>query len=97
MKDFLVYALRRIVMVIPFLIGLTILAFALGVLSPGDPAIAALTMDGTSEPTEAEILAMQHSMGLDRPYWVQYLSWLSSAVVGNLGVSYLTHKPVRMS
>ena len=94
MKDFLVYALRRIVMVIPFLIGLTILAFALGVLSPGDPAIAALTMDGTSEPTEAEILAMQHSMGLDRPYWVQYLSWLSSAVVGNLGVSYLTHKPV---
>lgn len=94
MKDFLVYAFRRILMVIPFLIGLTILAFALGVLSPGDPAIAALTMDGTSEPTEAEILAMQHSMGLDRPYWVQYLSWLSSAVVGDLGVSYLTHKPV---
>ncbi len=94
MKDFLVYAFRRILMVIPFLIGLTILAFALGVLSPGDPAIAALTMDGTSEPTEAEILAMQHSMGLDRPYWVQYLSWLSSAVVGDLGVSYLTQKPV---
>lgn len=94
MKDFLVYAFRWILMVIPFLIGLTILAFALGVLSPGDPAIAALTMDGTSEPTEAEILAMQHSMGLDRPYWVQYLSWLSSAVVGDLGVSYLTHKPV---
>lgn len=94
MRNFLLYAFRRILMLVPFLIGLTILAFALGVLSPGDPAVAVLTMDGSSEPTEAEILAMRHSMGLDRPYWVQYLSWLSGAVTGNLGVSYLTHKPV---
>lgn len=94
MRNFLLCAFRRILMLVPFLIGLTILAFALGVLSPGDPAVAVLTMDGSSEPTEAEILAMRHSMGLDRPYWVQYLSWLSGAVTGNLGVSYLTHKPV---
>ena len=94
MRNFLLYAFRRILMLVPFLIGLTILAFALGVLSPGDPAVAVLTMDGSSEPTEAEILAMRHSMGLDRPYWVQYLSWLSGAVTGNLGGSYLTHKPV---
>lgn len=94
MRNFLLYAFRRILMLVPFLIGLTILAFALGVLSPGDPAVAVLTMDGSSEPTEAEILAMRHSMGLDRPYWVQYLSWLSGEVTGNLGVSYLTHKPV---
>lgn len=94
MRNFLLYAFRRILMLVPFLIGLTILAFALGVLSPGDPAVAVLTMDGSSEPTEAEILAMRHSMGLDRPYWVQYLSWLSGVVTGNLGVSYLTHKPV---
>lgn len=94
MRNFLLYAFRRILMLVPFLIGLTILAFALGVLSPGDPAVAVLTMDGSSEPTEAEILAMRHSMGLDRPYWVQYLSWLSGAMTGNLGVSYLTHKPV---
>ena len=80
MRNFLLYAFRRILMLVPFLIGLTILAFALGVLSPGDPAVAVLTMDGSSEPTEAEILAMRHSMGLDRPYWVQYLSWLSGAV-----------------
>lgn len=94
MRNFLLYAFRRILMLVPFLIGLTILAFALGVLSPGDPAVAVLTMDGSSEPTEAEILAMRQSMGLDRPYWVQYLSWLSGAMTGNLGVSYLTHKPV---
>ena len=37
MKSFLIYALRRIFLLIPFLIGLTILAFLLGVLAPGDP------------------------------------------------------------
>ena len=94
MKSFLIYALRRIFLLIPFLIGLTILAFLLGVLAPGDPAMAVLIMDGTAEPTESELLAMRESMGLDQPFWMQYGSWLTHAAVGDLGVSYLTHKPV---
>ena len=94
MKSFLIYALRRIFLLIPFLIGLTILAFLLGVLAPGDPAMAVLIMDGTAEPTESELLAMRESMGLDQPFWMQYGSWLTQAVVGDLGVSYLTHRPV---
>ena len=44
MKGFLIYAVRRIFLLIPFLIGLTILAFFLGVLAPGDPAMEVLTM-----------------------------------------------------
>ena len=94
MKSFLIYAVRRIFLLIPFLIGLTILAFLLGVLAPGDPAMAVLTMDGTVEPTESELLAMRESMGLDQPFWMQYGSWLTHAAVGDLGVSYLTHRPV---
>lgn len=94
MKAFLIYALRRIFLLIPFLIGLTILAFLLGVLAPGDPAMAVLIMDGTAEPTESELLAMRESMGLDQPFWMQYGSWLTHAAVGDLGVSYLTHRPV---
>lgn len=94
MKSFLIYALRRIFLLIPFLIGLTILAFLLGVLAPGDPAMAVLTMDGTAEPTESELLAMRESMGLNQPFWMQYGSWLTHAAVGDLGVSYLTHRPV---
>lgn len=94
MKSFLIYALRRIFLLIPFLIGLTILAFLLGVLAPGDPAMAVLIMDGTAEPTESELLAMRESMGLDQPFWMQYGSWLTHAAVGDLGVSYLTHRPV---
>lgn len=94
MKGFLLYALRRLLMLIPFLIGITAIAFLLGVLAPGDPAIAALTLDGSMEPTQEEINAMRHAMGLDKSYWLQYITWLKEALTGNLGVSYLTHKAV---
>lgn len=91
---FVLYAGKRLLMVIPFLLGLTVLSFLLGVVSPGDPALAVLTMDGASEPTEAEISAMRHAMGLDLPLPVQYGTWLLHAAAGDLGVSYLSQKPV---
>lgn len=91
---FALYAGKRLLMVIPFLVGLTVLSFLLGVISPGDPALAVLTMDGASEPTEAEISAMRHAMGLDLPLLVQYGTWLLHAAAGDLGVSYLSQKPV---
>lgn len=94
MAVFLWYAARRLAMVIPFLIGITVLSFLLGIAAPGDPALAVLTMDGAGEPTAEEIAAMQRVMGLDQPLWVQYGAWLSHAVQGDLGVSYLTQKPV---
>lgn len=94
MKELILYALRRFCMLIPFLIGLTLVAFLLGVLSPGDPALALLTMDGTSEPTAEELNALRHAMGLDQPVWMQYGRWLMNALRGDLGVSYLTQKPV---
>lgn len=94
MTAFLLYALKRLAMVVPFLIGITLLSFLLGLIAPGDPALAVLTMDGSTEPTAEELSAMRHAMGLDRPVWEQYVSWLGEAVSGNLGVSYLTGKPV---
>ena len=63
MKELILYALRRFCMLIPFLIGLTLVAFLLGVLSPGDPALALLTMDGTSEPTAEELDAPCYGTG----------------------------------
>ena len=89
MKELILYALRRFCMLIPFLIGLTLVAFLLGVLSPGDPALALLTMDGTSEPTAEELDALRHAMGLDQPVWIQYGRWLMNALHGDLGVSIL--------
>ncbi|MFR6110898.1 MAG: ABC transporter permease [Dialister invisus] len=60
----------------------------------GDPALALLTMDGISEPTAEELDALRHAMGLDQPVWIQYGRWLMNALHGDLGVSYLTQKPV---
>lgn len=88
------FALRKLVQIIPFLLGLTLLSFLLGLAAPGDPALAVLTMDGATEPTAAELAAMRHQLGLDLPVWEQYGRWLAAAVQGNLGLSYLTQKPV---
>ena len=54
MSAFLLYAGKRLLLVFPFLIGLTILSFLLGLVAPGDPALAILTMDGSTEPTAEE-------------------------------------------
>lgn len=94
MQGFLWYALRKLSLLIPFLIGITLLSFLLGVISPGDPALAAATMDGSTEPTEEELSALRHAMGLDRPLWEQYGSWLFHVMQGDLGVSYMNQKPV---
>lgn len=94
MKDFLYYALNRLLHLIPFLIGITLVSFLLGVAAPGDPAVSVLTMDGSSEPTLRELAEMRQKMGLDQPVWVQYVQWLSRAVQGDLGISYMTQKSV---
>lgn len=94
MSEFFVYALKKLLLLFPFLVGITILSFALGVLAPGDPALAVLTMDGTIEPTAEELNNLREVMGLNQPIWMQYTTWLFHAVQGDLGTSYLNHKPV---
>lgn len=94
MSGFLLFAGKRLCLVFPFLLGLTVLSFLLGLVAPGDPALAILTMDGSTEPTAEEIAAMRHALGLDEPVWMQYVTWLRHALVGDFGVSYLTQKPV---
>ena len=94
MKSAILFSLRKLLLLIPFLIGITLLSFILGIIAPGDPAIVVLTMDGITEPTTAELTAMRNAMGLDQPYWMQYGKWLLHAVSGDLGNSYVTGKPV---
>lgn len=94
MKSFLSYAIKRLGVLIPFLIGITLISFIVGIVAPGDPALAILTMDGVSEPTAEELNAVRHSMGLDQPLRTQYFLWLKNAVKGDLGRSYMTGKAV---
>lgn len=72
-----------------FLIS-SFLTYGLGALSPSNPAAAVLGETATP----ADIARMNHEFGLDRPFVVQYVTWLGHALTGDLGRSYFTTIPV---
>lgn len=88
------YVLRRVAYLVPVLLGVSVLAFALGRVAPGDPARDVLARTTGRQPTHREVVAERRRLGLDRPLTVQYGSWLSHALRGDLGVSYTTGEPV---
>lgn len=88
------FFLHRVWMSLPILLGLTLLSFLLGVIAPSDPALVLLTLDGQSEPSAAELWAMQEKLGLHDPLIVQFGHWFFQICRGDFGVSYITGKPV---
>lgn len=88
------YCYRRILLAVPVLLGISLLAFVLGLLSPGDPAEFALNQNGMDAPTDAQIAAMREELGLNRPIYMQYFSWLTQVLQGNLGSSYINGKDI---
>ena len=68
------YALRRIIALIPVLLGVTFLTYGLMYLSPKDPVEMMLQGQGTA-PAPEVVEAMRHQLGLDRPFLVQYAIW----------------------
>lgn len=82
--------LKRLVMLVPVLIGITLISFLLLQIVPGDPASRAM---GTRASPE-ELQAMRELWGLDRPIWVQYLYFLRDCVTGTFGLSIFHKKPV---
>ncbi|WP_243035248.1 ABC transporter permease [Clostridium sp. AF32-12BH] len=87
------YTVRRMMSLIPVLIGVTLLTYGLMYLSPQDPVEMMLQGQGTAPDPEV-VEAMQHQLGLDRPFLVQYFDWLYRFVCGDMGVSYLDGAPV---
>jgi peptide/nickel transport system permease protein len=81
---------RRLLMLIGVLFGVTLITFTISHLVPGDPA---QLMAGPRASDEA-IAALRAQLGLDRPLYVQYLTFLGNLVQGDLGVSVLTQRPV---
>jgi peptide/nickel transport system permease protein len=82
--------LRKIAYLIPVLFVVTAFSFLLIKLLPGDPTINKL---GTNT-TPAAIKAIHHQLGLDKPTYVQYGTWLGHTLTGNLGRSYISNQPV---
>ena len=88
------YLVRRLAYVVVVWLGVSLLAFGLGRLAPGDPARDVLARTTGRQPSEREVVAERHRLGLDRPLPAQYLSWLGGTLRGDLGTSYTTGEPV---
>lgn len=84
------YIIRRLLLLIFILLGVSIIVFMLVHLAPGDPIRILLGEQAT--PSEVERLSSVY--GLDRPLPIQYLSWLGDALRGDLGVSIRQGRPV---
>lgn len=85
------YILRRIVMLVPVLFGVTLVSFSLLHLVPGDPA----EVLGGEEATKEDIERIRKEYGLDQPLALQYLRFVWNTARGDLGVSIQSRHPVR--
>lgn len=84
------YILKRILMVIPVLLGVTVIIFLITRVLAPDPAPVVLGEHATPE----AMAVWRTDNGLDDPIWLQYVNFIVGAVQGNLGTSYYTHQPV---
>lgn len=88
------YVGKRLLSLIPILLGITFLTFLLLYIAPGDPAQKRLSSNSGVAVTQEQIDNMREEMGLNRPFLVQYGSWLGHALTGDLGTSYKDSMPV---
>lgn len=85
------YLVRRLLLSIPVLIGVSLILFAMVRVLPGDIAVARLGDNANP----ADVRQLRHQLGLDKPVSLQYLEWLGGAVRLDLGRSLWNHRSVR--
>ncbi|MGI8707195.1 MAG: nickel ABC transporter permease [Actinomycetota bacterium] len=88
------YIGRRVAYLIPIWLGITVLAFLISTLAPGDPARIYFQRTRGRQPSQQELQIVRDRFNLDEPVVEQYTTWLSGAVRGDLGVSFTTGRPV---
>ncbi len=84
------YLIGRLFALLPVLLVVAVVVFMLVHVTPGDPARVLLGQDAT----EAQVAALRHDLGLDRPLPVQFTLWLGRALRGDLGTSLFLRMPV---
>lgn len=84
------YIIRRLLLLIPVMLGVTFLVFTIMYFTPGDPA--KLILGESAQPEQVE--ALREEMGLNDPFIVQYFRFITKALTGDFGRSYSTKKPV---
>ena len=84
------YIAKRLLLIIPVVIGITLFIYLLLDLAPGDPIAIILGPDASPE----QISQLTAELGLDKNVFVRYLNFMSDAIKGDLGTSWMTSKPV---
>ena len=86
------YVIRRLLLLIPMLFGITVVSFVISHVVPGDPVTVNLGQYAMSDPKI--VTAYRHQWGLDQPAPVQFVVYLGNMLHGGLGISQQTHRPV---
>jgi len=86
------YVVRRLFQMIPLLIGISIIMFALIQAAPGGPEAMFFESGRFINPKVVE--SYRHRLGLDQPVPIQYFKWLEAALTGDFGLSFSTTRPV---
>jgi peptide/nickel transport system permease protein len=88
----LLYASRRLIELALVLAGVSVVVFSVIRLVPGDAV--AIMLGANVEITPDRMEALRRSIGLDKPFWVQYADWIGGVLRGDFGVSVFTGRPV---
>ena len=88
----ILYAIRRLILMIPILLGMTVIAFIVSRAMPVDPVVAAIGQQAADHP--AVVAAFRERWGLDQPLPIQYLSYLANLLQGDMGQGIYSHRPV---
>jgi peptide/nickel transport system permease protein len=90
--DFGRYLVRRVLITIPLLLGITLVSFLIANAVPADPVTASLPQNALNN--EELVQAFREKWGLDKPLYVQYFTYLGNLVQGDMGRSIKTGRPV---
>lgn len=88
------YIARRLLVAIPTLLALSFFIYALVSAAPGDPAEEGARRISGNEPTDEQVEQVRKELHLDRPFLLQYTSWLGDALTGDMGTSFSLRRPV---
>ena len=84
------YIIKRLLMLIPVMLGISFILYSIMTLTPGDPAQLILGPGATEEAIELK----RQELGTDKGFWEGYVDWLTNAVQGDFGTSYRSKEPV---
>ncbi len=89
------YIARRLLSLAAVWLGISLLAFTLGAMAPGDPAYSLYSqLYGQPPPSQAAVDELREKLGLNDPFPIRYLRWVLRAARGDLGFSYRNGRPV---